>query len=272
MFRDVTKTLQDLRHLDWTERATTSGTAGCFLKARETVGAGTWYYKLSCYDSYRGIYGHECVNEIVASRLMGILGVEHLKYRLVHGLVSIDGVQHETWLSRSKSFRQPGERKMALDTFYDLHKEAGESPLEFCERLGWGPAVQRIMLVDYLIANRDRHGANIEVLQDQQGSRRLAPVFDSGLSLVFSCYGDEDRVRAFDPLDDVQANNFLGTRSLEENVQRFVDPSLRIGALEERHQAVLLRSLEDVLPGAHREKIWQTIWKRWQRFEDIRDS
>ena len=41
---------------------------------------------------------------------------------------------------------------------------------------------------------------NIEVIRSPEGSVRLAPLFDSGLSFVFSCYGDEERVRAFDPL------------------------------------------------------------------------
>lgn len=113
----MTSKLQGFRHLEWSERANTSGMAGCFLKSRERTGAGLWYYKLSCYDSYRGVYGHECANEIVASRLMSILSVEYLEYRLVHALVRVDGVEWETWLNRSRSFRARGERKQALDTF-----------------------------------------------------------------------------------------------------------------------------------------------------------
>ncbi len=40
------------------------GTPGCFLKAYEEVNGKRLYYKLSNYDSYRGVFGHECVNEI----------------------------------------------------------------------------------------------------------------------------------------------------------------------------------------------------------------
>lgn len=47
----------------------------------------------------------------------------------------------------------------------------------------------QVFLLDYLICNRDRHGANVEVLE-KRGDYRLAPVFDNGLSLLFSCYGD----------------------------------------------------------------------------------
>ena len=266
---DVITKLQDLRHLDWSERANTSGTAGCFLKSKEQTGAGLWYYKLSCYDSYRGIYGHECANEIVASRLMSILGVSHVEYRLAHALICVNGEDHETWLNRSRSFRKCGERKQALDTFYDLNKTEGETPLNLCARFGWENEIKNILLVDYLVANRDRHGANIEVLQSANGSLRLAPVFDSGLSFVFSCYEDEKRVQAFDPLTDINANNFLGTRSLEENLKRFVGGGLDVGALKTTDKDKLFSGLEGVLSNCHIEKMWEILQRRWEVYEAL---
>ena len=267
--RDVITKLQDLRHLDWSERANTSGTAGCFLKSKEQTGAGVWYYKLSCYDSYRGIYGHECANEIVASRLMSILGVEHLEYRLVHALICVNGVEHETWLNRSRSFRKKGERKQALDTFYELNKKEGEAPLDLCTRFGWEDDIKKIMLVDYLIVNRDRHGANIEVLQSSNGELRLAPVFDSGLSFVFSCYKDDKKVKEFDALADVNANNFLGTRSLEENLRRFVGGGLSVGKLKSTDKSLLFSGLEGVLSECHIEKMWEILKSRWKVYEAL---
>lgn len=266
---DIIYEMQDLRQLVWSERANTSGTAGSFLKSRDVTGAGTWFYKLSCYDSYRGIYGHECANEIIASRLMAYLGIPHVEYRLVHALIEIDGVEHETWLNRSRSFRKPSEQKLALDTFYDLNKQVGESPLDLCERYGWLQHIQEMMLIDYLIVNRDRHGANIEVLQSPDGSLHLAPIFDNGLSFVFSCYYDEERVATFDPLADVNANNYLGTRSLEENLKRFVPANLPVVSLKDLRKEALFAGLDDALPSAHREKIWEIVSERWRRYEAL---
>lgn len=54
---------------------------------------------------------------------------------------------------------------MAFDLFYDLEKQGNESPLEFAGRFGWEQYIYRMILVDYLVANRDRHGSNIEVLK-----------------------------------------------------------------------------------------------------------
>ena len=47
------------------------------------------YCKLSDYDEIKGVVGHECVNEIIVDRLLEILGVEHLNYRLIHADVYI---------------------------------------------------------------------------------------------------------------------------------------------------------------------------------------
>lgn len=46
--------------------------------------------------------------------------------------------------------------------------------------------------IDYLIANRDRHGRNLEVLRnDEEDSVRMIPLFARRVSLLFSTYGDE---------------------------------------------------------------------------------
>ena len=160
--------LQDLRYLQWTKIRHSSGTAGSFLKATARIRGERWYYKLSDYDPYRGIVGHECVNEIIADRLLTILQIPHLSYQLIHALVLVDGKEYVTWLCRSKDYRQNGESKIALDTYYQMEKREGESPLEFCFRQGWEKYISEMLLVDFLILNRDRHGANVEVLRNRQ--------------------------------------------------------------------------------------------------------
>lgn len=267
MVEDFCSPLQDLRHLRWDERAVTSGTSGTFPKARRSGSGTTFYYKLSCYDSYRGIYGHECVNEVVAARLLRELGIPSVDYRLVHGRIVIDGVERETWLNVSTSFREPGERKMTFELFYDFEREPGESPLDFCRRREWGRRIAEMLAFDFLIANRDRHGANIEVVTALDGSLRLAPLFDNGLSFVFSCYEDAARAAAFDAMGDVNANNYLGTRSLQENLRFIPDlvgGPLRLPALSARALDRVFRDVGEALPSAaHESKMREMIERRW---------
>lgn len=267
---DVVSELQDLTALAWDERATTSGTAGTYLKSRTGNGARRIYFKLSRFNGTR-IDGHECVNEVIASRLMSILGIAHLEYRLIHANVRIYGQVHETWLNSSKNFRQKGDRKQAFDMYFGLYRNPDEAPLAFCQRMGWTEGIKRMMVVDYLLANRDRHGANIEVLVDAHGTARLAPLFDNGLSLVAPYADDEERIAAFDPLRDVRTTNFIGSSSLEENL-RFAIDAKGIGELEEEDKTVLLNGLSGATTRSHLEKAWEIIWERWKHYAALRDN
>ena len=113
---------QDLTYLKWSHARNSSGTAGTFLKSQSIVGGEKIYYKLSNYDSEKGVVGHECVNEIIVDRLLTILRVEHLEYQLVHADIEVDGKIHDTWICASKDFKQKGETKSALDNYYQINK------------------------------------------------------------------------------------------------------------------------------------------------------
>ena len=268
---DLVTELQDLRHLDWALRKMSPGTPGCFLKAYEESDERKIYYKLSNYDSYRGVYGHESVNELIVSRLLDVLDIPHVKYHLVHACLSIDGQDIKTWVSASFNFRQQDEEKIAFDIFYDMEKESKESPYEFAARYGWETYICQMICVDYLIANRDRHGGNIEVLRNLLTEQiHLAPLFDQGLSLLFSTYGDEKQIFEFDVMKDIQANNFIGSISLEYNLSLIPSEyNLQIRSLKERDCCYIMNGLENVLGNLHREKIWEMLWKRWCYFETI---
>ena len=67
---------QDLTYLKWSHARNSSGTAGTFLKSQSVVSGEKIYYKLSNFDSEKGIVGHECVNEIIVDRLLREFKVE----------------------------------------------------------------------------------------------------------------------------------------------------------------------------------------------------
>lgn len=230
---------------------------------------GRYYYKLSNYDSYRGVFGHECINELIVSRLMSVLQIPHLECQFIHALVLLNGKETETYITRSANFRKQSERKIAFDVFYDLNKEADESPIDFACRYGWGTYIYQIIAVDYLICNRDRHGANIEILVNQRGNARTAPLFDNDLSLLFSCYNDRKSIENFDILKDRPVNNFIGSKSLEYNLQFIPNQEILKGKLEKTDKENILTGLEEILLHWHIEKIWTMIWERWKRYVQI---
>jgi len=266
----VVHELTDLSYLSWAKARNSSGTAGSFLKAYEDSIEGKTYYKLSNYDAWNGIIGHECVNEIIVDRLLTILGIDHLTYQLIHAKVLIDQKEYETWLCASKDFKKRGESKIALDAYYQAERLNDESPLDFCIRSGWENTIYGMLIVDYLILNRDRHGANMEVLRNpRQRTVRLAPLFDHGLSLLSRCESTEAMLRE-DLMADKPVQCFVGSRSAWENLKLIPNdrrPKLHPLTLGDR--PILLDGLSDALDPQWLDRIWEMIWKRWQAYENI---
>ena len=261
---------QDMTYLSWSKIRNSSGTAGSFLKAYSMLGGKKTYYKLSNFDQMGGIIGHECVNEIIVDRLLDILGIPHLHYQLIHADVLIAGKTQEVYLCASEDFKQRGESKLALDVYWDIEHQEGESALDFCIRNGWEEYIYQMLVVDFLILNRDRHGANIEVLRNSRKKTiHLAPLFDHGLSLLFNCR-DYAAVEAYDVMADKRVNNYIGSGSTWENLKlipKGKEPQLN--PLKESDKAVLLNGLDGIISQALQDKIWEMIWRRWCAYEDL---
>ena len=244
------KEKQDLTYLSWSVYHNSSGTAGSFLKAYSELGGTKTYYKLSNFDKARGVIGHECVNELIVDRLLTILGIPHL--------------------SASEDFKAKSESKTALDAYKDLEALPDESALDFCIRMGWEDYIYQMLIVDYLILNRDRHGANIEVLRNSRKKTiRLAPLFDHGLSLLCSC-PDDAAANAFDVMADKPCNNFIGSKSTWDNLRIIPkDKMPKLTPLHESDRRILMEGLDGVLSQTLQDKIWEMIWKRWCAYEDF---
>lgn len=261
---------QDFTYLKWSHARNSSGTAGTFLKSQSVVSGEKIYYKLSNYDSEKGIVGHECVNEIIVDRLLTILGVEHLKYQLIHADIELDGRIHETWLCASKDFKEKGETKAALDNYYQINRMGNESRYDFCTNNGWKKYIDTMLAVDYLIMNRDRHGANIEVLRNaRKHSLRIAPLFDHGLSFLCSCFSEKE-IENFDISADKPCQNFIGSRSTFENLKLITDKNAVFQSkLKSQDKEILFEDLSFVLSETHLNKIWDMLWLRWCEYENL---
>ena len=270
MSTEIIHEKQDLTYLSWSLIRSSSGTAGSFLKATDDLQQPKIYYKLSNYDGINGIVGHECINEIIVDRLLNILEIEHLHYDLIHADIDVDGKEMETYLCASKDFKAHGDHKVALDAYYQAEKLDGETPLQFCTRNGWSDFIYKMLVVDFLILNRDRHGANIEVLRNaRKKSLRLAPIFDHGLSLLFNCHTEEE-INQFDVMKDRAVQCFVGSRSAQQNLMLIPkDEILALNPLQHTHKAYLLEGLDGIIPQSLQNKIWDMIWQRWEYYENL---
>jgi len=180
----------DLRGEVWSRSAGSLASDGVYMKTELPIDGVHYYLKLSRYDSYRGIYGHESVNELIAYRLGKILGFNVPEGYLKKCIVNIDDREHETYVYAAKSYKTTGSRT-AFENFYvDNRLSEKESPLDLCKRFGWTDVIYKMFIFDYLIINRDRHGANLEVMKN--GDTLLSPFLDNGLSFACSCTDESE--------------------------------------------------------------------------------
>ena len=273
MYRDIVYELQDLQYLKWSKTRNSSGTAGSFLKSYDDSGKIKKYYKLSDFDIINGIVGHECVNEIIVGRLMDVFGIEHLQYRLIHASILINDNKIETYLCESDDFKERNEAKVALEDFYISEKNVNESPMDFCKRMGWEEYIYGMLVVDFLISNRDRHGANIEVLRDRKSkSLRLAPLFDQGLSFVCRCHSKEE-LKDFDVMKDQKVQAFIGGNSTFENIKLIPKRYLKtLPDISDPDINDITSGLEGIMEEEYINKIREMIQRRWKYLDDIRNQ
>ena len=103
--------------------------------------------------------------------------MEHLEYELINADVVVEGKQYNTYLCASYDYKRKGESKVALDNYYDINRQELENHMDFCIRMGFRKYIDTMLALDYIILNRDRHGANIELLRDERAHTiRLAPL------------------------------------------------------------------------------------------------
>ena len=266
----VIKEKQNLTYLQWSHIRSSSGTAGTFLKSESTLDGVKKYYKLSNFDPMKGVIGHECVNEIIVDRLLTILGVDHINYELINADIEIEGMIYNTYLCASEDFKKRGESKVALDDYYKVNANKGESHYDFCVRQGWKKYIDTMIVVDYLILNRDRHGANIEVLRNARAhTLRIAPLFDHGLSLLYSCTSEDEAIK-FDIMEDKRCQNFIGGYSCYENLGLIKHSK---GVFDNKltllDKDIIFDGLDNVLSDIFIDKIWNMIYERYLIYENL---
>ena len=134
-----------------------------------------------------GAIQQEPYNEVIASRIMEKLGIPHVEYMLQIR----DGLPY----SVCRDFITP--KTEYIPAWYLMHTKAKPNHvslyqhyLERCEALGI-PGAERMLsqqiVLDYLIANEDRHQGNFGAVRNAETLEFIgtAPVFDSGSSLWF---------------------------------------------------------------------------------------
>ena len=220
-----------------------------------------YYLKLSNYDSDKGCFkGHESLNEIIVSRFLDVIKIPHLKYEPVLEKVLVEGRLIETILCRSKDFVPPGMERRSFYRYYKEDSDGIEPFSEFFIKRGFEDYLYNMILVDYLIMNRDRLHNNIEVLFDlKKGGINMAPLFDHGTALLWDCKND-DEIKNFDVKKDRRCLTLFGSLSVTKNLKLIPkDHRKKIKPLSDKDIFYIFDGLEGYMSKIHKEKITEML-------------
>lgn len=257
--------LKDMTHINWTKSSGSGvGSNGCYYKTKVKENGVTYYYKLSAYDSARGFYGHESFNEVIISRLCKILGFDCATYTLVYVKVKVNNKIYTTYACKSKSYKKSNYTSISFEDYYILNSR-NESVLEFINIMNMQAFINRMLVVDYITINRDRHGANIEILK-YRDKEAFAPLFDNGLTFVCSITNDlkdyKDRLHTFDIFEDKPVNNYIGQRSLLSNLD-LISAVVPVHRLQKKHKNTIFHGMNNVFDKEYIDLIWKIITYRY---------
>lgn len=134
-----------------------------------------------------GATQQEPYNEVLASRLMERLGIPHVPYTLM--------TQDDYPYSVCEDFITPDTERISAWYLMQTSKKANhvsvyQHYLNCCNYLGipdMEDALNKMMVLDYLIVNEDRHQNNFGVVRNAETLEWIgaAPIYDSGSSLWF---------------------------------------------------------------------------------------
>lgn len=134
-----------------------------------------------------GATWQEPYNEVLASRIMERLGIAHVEYSLVQGgdypySLCEDFITPETELISAWNIMQTKKK--------ENHVSVYQHYMDCCRDLGIPDiqqALDKMIVLDYLILNEDRHMNNFGVIRNADTLEYLgaAPIYDSGTSLWF---------------------------------------------------------------------------------------
>lgn len=256
--------LIDLTDLKWGTVRDNGISYGCYYKASRMENGKKVYYKCSNYYAGQGLFGDESVNEVICSRFLSKLGFNCLKYTLVYASVRINNMVFNTYVCKSENYFVGYESRISLE---DLHAMVGGSINDLILKLGLYDSIKSMIVADFLILQRDRHGGNIELLCNN-GMYCLAPLFNNGLALLApypSSFNTD--ISNFDVLHDYPVNSYIGSRSLYGNLS-LLDKPLILNKLSKDDKKSIFYNLNSVLPSNYIDKIWELFVYRYMFLEE----
>jgi hypothetical protein len=240
----------DLTDLKW-KVCNDGKTLGVFPKGMRDENGKLYWYKTSAYNKDFGFYGIEAISEVLASRLFDVLDIRHIQYDYFKAQILIDGKGYETSVCRSLDFKE-GRETASMEAYLSNIKTG----TAIGKMRGLDFDVDSIIIADYIIANTDRHLANLEVFVDKG---EMCALFDNGCSLVFN-HSDKELQAGYKYSDDSIINSFAGTTM--HNTLDSIEGTVCLKQLESEDKDYIFSGFEGAISEFRAEYLWDFVLGR----------
>lgn len=156
-------------------------------------------------------------NEVFAMKVAQKLGLKTAEYSIVEGNIVINNQKMPCVFSKTLNYCKEGETVLPIGYMRILTNNNTKKlidfikdnyPKEFKE-------FQKMLVLDYIIANEDRHADNISIRIDKNGDWHFGTVYDNGNSMYYE--NDGVRISGDDP-----RCKFFGHLSNKEVLQEYI--------------------------------------------------
>ena len=163
-------------------------------------------------------YSQQTFNEVIASKIMERLGIDHVPY-------SVTWINDEPY-SVCEDFVTKDTELISAWRVLQLRTKANHESeylhyVNICRELGIDivSSLDKMIVLDYIIANEDRHFNNFGLLRDANTLEWIgaAPIFDSGTSLWY------DRLTSRIPINGVNCKPFKKTHGEQLKLVSFLE-------------------------------------------------
>ena len=203
---------------DWINMISPDNTTDGWLRKKWSIRNG----KRVLIKGGSGVYQQEPFNEVIASAIMKKLRINHVPYELIYEQNSEGNKAYSLCENFVTSQTELVPAWQITQTMKRLNSDSELTHLlRCCEELGMNVKdialdIEKMLVLDYIIANEDRHYNNFGFLRNAETLEWLgfAPIFDSGTSLWYNTekVGSETEAKPFRNSHDEQIKLVQGLR------------------------------------------------------------
>lgn len=219
------------------------------------------WYKLDKKDTNESLS-----EELVSLVSSHIKDFDYVDYKTVQ-IVDENGYMHNA--SVSESFVKPGESVVSMHDMMNqedlMRYEYASSPSEQFDILvstAWVKTggldikshLNRIIALDCIIMNPDRHLGNLAFIKDEDGKYRIAPNFDNGLSLMANKRLFSYQESLEDNMYKVPASTFSKSEDFEDYINIVGEKASKKSDILEIDKEGLLKDLESYKNSLYKEE------------------